>query len=49
MVLMSTRSQRLSGTLTTAMPFAANASLRVPLSGRAVTTRLGATSGDGKA
>ena len=46
---MSTRAQRLSGTVTTAIPLAASASFRVLLSARAVTTRLGATSGVGKA
>ena len=49
MLLMSTRPQRLSGMLMTAMPLAANASLRALFSARAVTTTLGGTSGAGKA
>jgi hypothetical protein len=48
-VLMSTRPQRLSGTLMTAMPRAASFSLRFMFDDRAVTTMLGATGGDGKA
>ena len=48
-VLISTRPQRLSGTLMTAMPRAASFSLRFMFSDRAVTTTLGATGDDGNA